>query len=227
MFSNSIPMTREEQLVFCKQCISREMDMTQGLVCSLSGEKANFIGECSDYNYDESVNIELDDKKAVDRDDIESSLSSDVYEKLRWEQNYQTALISGLVVGIVGAVLWAAITVVTGYQIGYMAVAIGVGVGFAMRTMGKGMDPVFGITGAAIAVLSCVLGNVLSIIGFVADASGLAYMDALMQFDYAYILSLMEETVNFREVLFYGFAGFAGYKYSFRKFTESDLASLK
>jgi hypothetical protein len=47
-------MTREEQLTFCKKCTNRKTDMQQGLICSLTGEKANFENECPDFILDES-----------------------------------------------------------------------------------------------------------------------------------------------------------------------------
>jgi hypothetical protein len=48
-------MTREEQLRYCKKCTNRKMDMKQGLLCSLTGEKAAFEGRCPDYDLDEQV----------------------------------------------------------------------------------------------------------------------------------------------------------------------------
>lgn len=46
-------MTREEQLRFCSVCNHRKMDMQQGLLCELTNAKADFDGNCP--NYDEDV----------------------------------------------------------------------------------------------------------------------------------------------------------------------------
>ncbi len=150
-----------------------------------------------------------------------------VLDKLRLEQNYPMALICGITVGILGAVLWGAITLATNYQIGYMAIAIGAGVGFTIRFAGKGVDPIFGISGAIIAVLSCLLGNFFSIIGFLANQENLGYIDTLLMFDYSFLLQLMEETFSPIDLLFYGLAGAQGYKFAFRALTEKDVAVLK
>jgi amino acid transporter len=48
-------MTRDEQLKFCKKCTNRKMDMKLGLLCSLTGEKADFEGECPNFHLDEQV----------------------------------------------------------------------------------------------------------------------------------------------------------------------------
>jgi len=48
-------MTRKQQLFFCEKCIYRKMDMKQGLICELTGEKADFIGVCPNYKLDEQL----------------------------------------------------------------------------------------------------------------------------------------------------------------------------
>ncbi|MGB3179768.1 MAG: hypothetical protein WBB45_00145 [Cyclobacteriaceae bacterium] len=86
-------------------------------------------------------------------------------EDLRLEQNVGGAIIGGALGALIGAILWAVITVVTEYQIGYMAIGVGFVTGLLVRNMGKGLDQVFGIIGAAFALLGCFIGNYLSIAG--------------------------------------------------------------
>ena len=220
-------MTREEQLVFCKKCINRKMDMQQGLVCSLTSEIANFSEECSDFELDAEAEERLNLTEPIEHGELMVKVSDKALEKLRSEQNLQLALISGIGVGLVGALLWGAITVVTDYQIGYMAIAIGAGVGFSMRYFGKGIDQIFGISGGLIAVLSCVLGNFFSIIGYVANYEELGYLETLTLFDYSQLIPLMTETFSPIDLLFYGFAAYEGYKFAFRVVTEEELSSFE
>ena len=220
-------MTREEHLTFCSRCTNRKMDLQQGIICNLTGEKADFTDECPDFNVDPTVEVVLNDTEPIEDLDLKANLSSEAYEKLRLEQNLPMAIIVGSITGLIGGILWGVITVATGYQIGYMAIAIGAGVGFSMRHFGKGLDPIFGISGALIAVISCVLGNFLSIIGFVADSEGLEFFETLAIFDYAYLIPLMTETFDFMDVVFYGIAGYEGYKFAFRVFTEKELSTVE
>lgn len=219
-------MTRPEQLVFCKKCTNRKMDFQQGILCGLTNEKAAFENECPDYQNDPSVKEITDDSEPPMASEVTASLSSESIERLRMEQNFPIALISGVIIGLIGAILWGGITVATGYQIGYMALAIGAGVGFGMRYFGKGIDQIFGITGGAIAILSCLIGNFLSIIGFLANSEGLGYFETLILFDYSYMIPAMTETFSLMDILFYGIAGYEGYKFSFRTFTDSELTNL-
>ena len=220
-------MTREEYLNFCKKCTNREMDLKQGLVCTLTKEKANFIDQCADYQLDPTYKERFDDTEAIDNEVLKTIIDEKVLEQLRSEQNYPMALVAGIVVGLLGALLWGAITVATGYQIGYMALAVGAGVGFSIRFAGKGIDQIFGITGAIIAVLSCVVGNFFSIIGFMANYENLGYFETFLLFDYSQLAAIMSETFSAMDLLFYGFAGYEGYKFAFRALTEKEVEDLK
>ena len=66
-------------------------------------------------------------------------------DNLRSEQNLPVGAIAGALAAVGGAGIWALVTVMTEYQIGWMAIGIGFLVGISMRFSGKGIDPVFGI----------------------------------------------------------------------------------
>ena len=69
------------------------------------------------------------------------------------------AALAGLAAAFVGAIAWAIVTVTTKYQLGIMAIAVGLLVGLALR-LGNG-GKAFGILGACLALFGCVLGNFL------------------------------------------------------------------
>ncbi|MFY7758163.1 MAG: hypothetical protein ACOVP9_07170 [Flavobacterium stagni] len=137
-------------------------------------------------------------------------------EALQQEQNYLMGTLGALGAALVGAILWAVVTVATEHQIGYMALAIGLMVGFANRFLGKGMELKFGITGALLALVGCVLGNIFSLIGFVAQELGVGYFDALSFIDFGLIPDAMMEAFSPIDLLFYGIAMYEGFKFSFR-----------
>ena len=80
---------------------------------------------------------------------------------LRAASSLPKGIAVGFVAMIVGAAIWAGITVATNYQIGWMSVGVGLLVGFAVRVGGGGIDNAFGLAGAALALIGCVLGNLL------------------------------------------------------------------
>src|SRR5262245_137107 len=82
-------------------------------------------------------------------------------EDIRRAQRFPLAVVAGIGAALVGAVLWAAVTVATDTELGLMAIVLGFLVGRAIREAGRGIDTKFGILGAACALGGCLLGNLL------------------------------------------------------------------
>lgn len=146
--------------------------------------------------------------------------------KMRDEQDLSRGFLAGLGAAILGACLWAVITVLTGYQIGWMAVGVGFLVGFANRTFGRGVDKTFGYCGALLAFVGCMLGNLLSVcimIGNQTETSSLAVLSSLTP---ATAIDLMMATFQPMDILFYALALYEGYKFSFRQLSDKEVRSL-
>jgi hypothetical protein len=118
------------------------------------------------------------------------------------------------------------VTDATGYQIGWMAVGIGFIVGIAVRTVGKGIDKTFGVLGAALALFGCLAGNLLAVVGIVAQQQGEAFTTVLGRLDVSLVVRLMEVTFSPMDLLFYGIAVYEGYKLSFRRITSEEITAL-
>ena len=119
--------------------------------------------------------------------------------------------------------LWAVITYVTEYQIGLMAIGVGLLVGFGIRFFSKGIDRIFGIVGGAISLTSVIFGNFLVSLGFLAIALEVSFIDVLFGSNYARALELMMATFSPIDLLFYAIAVYEGYRFSFRKISKAEL----
>jgi len=104
-----------------------------------------------------------------------------------------------------------------------MAVGIGVLVGFSMRFAGKGIDQTFGIAGAALSLIGCVVGNILTITYFIAVNRDMSFMDIFVQLHPGIIYEMLTSTFEIIDVLFYGMAAYFGYKFAFRQVNEDEL----
>jgi len=144
-------------------------------------------------------------------------------EALRSEQNLVNGTLAGLAASLAGAGIWAAVTIVTEYQIGWIAIGIGFVVGYAVRLAGKGLDQTFGIVGGALALVGCALGNVIIITYYVALSENSAFMDIFTQLDLAITFDMLTSTFEIMDVVFYGIAIYFGYKYSFREVTQEEF----
>ena len=146
--------------------------------------------------------------------------------KLERQQNLPAGVVAGLAAAIVGAVIWAVITVVTKFQIGYMAVGVGFLVGFAVRFFGRGITTPFAVAGCLLALVGCLLGNLLSMCGFIATEKSVPLLDVLSRLNPELAVRLVTATFDLMDLLFYGIALYAGYQYSVRRIAPEELQTL-
>lgn len=142
----------------------------------------------------------------------------ELQRQLEAQQNLPMAIVGGLVASLIGAAVWAGITVATKYQIGWVAVGVGFLVGYAVNMLGKGVTPKFGYIGAAFAMFGCLLGNLLSTCGFIAIEESLPFFQVASEIlsQPSFVVEIMKETFSPMDVVFYGIALYEGYKFSFK-----------
>jgi hypothetical protein len=129
-------------------------------------------------------------------------------------ENLPMGFMAGLVAAAVGAALWALITIVTEFQIGWMAVGVGFLVGWAVRVAGKGTHSVFGIMGALLALGGCAVGNLLAIIVIAARQFDVPLLNVFTRLTPDLLYQLMEASFRPMHVLFYAIAIYEGYRFS-------------
>lgn len=118
---------------------------------------------------------------------------------------------------MIGAAIWAAITVATNWQIGFMAIGVGLFVGVAVQHFGRGITPLYGAVGAACALFGCMLGNVLSVCYFIGNEQGLGTLTVLNSIlGSGQLIPLIKETFQGMDLVFYAIAIFEAYRRSFR-----------
>jgi len=147
-------------------------------------------------------------------------------ERMRVEQSFMMGITGGFLGAAIGAVLWAVITVLTEYQIGFMALGVGFLAGFGVKLLGKGIDAKFQYAGAALALAGCMAGNLMVVISFASLETGLSITTILSRLTPAVIVDLYSATFNAMDLLFYGLAISIGYKYSLKTIPQKDLDKL-
>jgi hypothetical protein len=129
-------------------------------------------------------------------------------------QNFKLAIPAGICAALVGAALWAVVTILTKAELGVMAVVIGYLVGRAIRAAGGGIDSKFAWLGAACALLGSVLGNVLSDIGFYAGGMNISFGEALATMNVGPLGRLILDSFHPLDLLFLGIAIYEGFAFS-------------
>ena len=131
--------------------------------------------------------------------------------------NLPLGFMAGLVAAAVGAALWATITVVTNYQIGWMAIGVGALVGLAVRAAGKGASTAFGVLGGTLALAGCLVGNLLTGAVILGREWDVSVAVALSRLTPDLTVRLMTAIFNPIDLLFYALAIWQGYKLSIVK----------
>jgi antitoxin component YwqK of YwqJK toxin-antitoxin module len=220
-------MTRKEQVEICKKCSNQKFDSKSGIICRLTDKPADFEESCKYFVEEISVYDQDSADQAEDTLSESGILDEATTLKLKSHQDFYYAIIGGVLATLASAVIWAAVTVATGMQIGYMAIGVGLAVGYTIQFFGAGIDKKFGYFGAALSLLGCLLGNLLSQVGFIANQESLGYFETLTYLNPALILSIFVESFSPMDLLFYGIATYEGYKFAFRKITAELIIRLK
>lgn len=161
--------------------------------------------------------------ETVQKPGIDAAVAELAMEKFRSEQNMTGAVLAGFAAALAGAGVWTLVTVVTEYQIGWMAVGVGFLVGMAVRFAGKGLDMTYGVIGAILALLGCLLGNLFTVCWFVAEAESMAFMGVVSSLNFGVAADMITATFAPMDLLFYGIAVYEGFKLSIRPITEEQL----
>jgi hypothetical protein len=139
------------------------------------------------------------------------------------QENILLAIIAWIIVWLIWAAIWATVTVITGYQIWYMAVAIGLWVGYTFRILGKWRTKIFGILSASIALLSCVIWNIFTMFLFAAKQENINVFDIVPSVDWTLVPDAMIATFSPIDLVFYWLAIYIGFTYAFRVITHADV----
>ena len=146
---------------------------------------------------------------------IDSSIptTQPAIEQLEDQPNLLMGLIGGGIAMLVGAIAWGAITYFTKYQIGWMSIGVGFLVGLAIRFFGKGKTMIFGISGAVLALIGCLLGNLMFYAGVIARVEGASFLNVffMLLLTPAAALEVFTIAFDFMDILFYALAAYAGF----------------
>jgi hypothetical protein len=147
-------------------------------------------------------------------------------QEVKDNQNLLFGTIGGVIAAAIGAAIWAIITALSNFQIGWMAVGVGFLVGYGVRISGKGIDKTFGVVGAVLSLLGCVVGNLLTACILISKHQHIAFLQLLPGLNPQIAIELIKATFHPMDLLFYGIAVYEGYKFSFRRLRKEELEKV-
>ena len=131
----------------------------------------------------------------------------------------RVGLIAGTIAMLISAILWGIITYITEYQISYMAIGVGFFVGIAIQKFGKGNTLIYGISGAILSIMGCLLGNFFFYNGILAREWGESFFNVLfaISLNPAVIIEIFILGFEIIDLLFYGLAAYLGFQAAMKK----------
>jgi len=140
--------------------------------------------------------------------------SAPAITELDFESNLVLGLVGGVTAMLISAVLWGVITYVTEYQISWMAIGVGLFVGFAIQKLGKGKTLIYGISGGGLALLGCLLGNFFFYSGILAREWEAPFFNVLfaLALQPDFIVEIFTIAFDIMDLLFYGVAAYIGFR---------------
>lgn len=155
----------------------------------------------SEYNIDKLNNFTENDNITTDPAIMEEGRKGNVL----------AALLAGLFSCIVVSSVWALITVNAEKQWLFMGVFAGLAVGWFVKIVSGGNNSTIGVIGAFFALFSCVLGDFLTNIGFIAKNEGMTYFQTLGTLDFSYFVEIAFLDFDFFSIMIYGLAAIEGW----------------
>lgn len=128
--------------------------------------------------------------------------------------NLALAFVGGALAAVVSAAIWAAITFVTDFQVGLMAIGVGLVVGLAVRFFGGTRSVAFGVLAALLALLGVFVGNLLFFTGAIAREESLGFLEVfgVLVANPDLVVEVFAATFELIDVLFYGLALYIAFR---------------
>jgi hypothetical protein len=134
-------------------------------------------------------------------------------EQLDDQPSLLMGLIGGTVAMLVSAIIWGVISYITEYQIGWMAIGVGFLVGIAIKFFGKGKSMMFGVSSAVLALIGCVLGNLIFYSGIIAREESASFLQVffILLLQPAAAIEVFSIAFGFMDIVFYALAAYVGF----------------
>jgi len=145
---------------------------------------------------------------------VDSFRLEQLRRQMRDNQNLTLGILGGALGAVIGAVAWGLLTWMTHLQIGYAAIGVGFLAGLGVRLLGRGINTSFAVVGAVMALLGVLLGNLFWACIEIARQEGVPVSTVAASLNSEMISAIFRETFSPIDLLFYGIAVWAGFKYA-------------
>lgn len=138
------------------------------------------------------------------------------------EQNFQTAVVAGLIATVLAAGIYAVIAVAAGYTVSYLAIALGTFIGFTIQFLGRGVESKFAVLASILAVVGCILGNFFAQLILTARSHGVSALDMASQISIQSIIDFVVSSFQPLTILYWLLAVATASYFAKRRLSRED-----
>jgi hypothetical protein len=131
-------------------------------------------------------------------------------------QNFFMGIIGGLAAFIAGVGLWTGTMLLLSYKLDWMALGVGLMIGFSVRLLGKGVEWKFGIIGAILAFFGSISGNLLTACIIFSHGKSISLFSVILQLTPKTELYFLKAVIGPFDVIFCIGAILIGYYFAFK-----------
>jgi hypothetical protein len=135
---------------------------------------------------------------------------------MKEKQNIALGIIGGIAALIIGLAAWTGTMLLVSYKLDWMALGVGLLIGYSVRLLGKGVEPKFGVIGAVLAFIGSVAGNLLTACIIFANGKSISFFSVLPQLNPKTVLYFLKAVIGPFDVIFCLGAILIGYYFAFK-----------
>jgi hypothetical protein len=155
--------------------------------------------------------------------EVDKSDFSKHWQYLKKRENLLMGILSSIAAAVLILLIWLVIMKFSGYKIGWMALAGGFGIGFAMQRFGKGVSPQFGIAGGAISFVTWILGNFFTAAIIFSRVKNVSLVTLLSHIDFSMVTLFLKAVIGPVDYLLCAAAVYAAYYVGFKRVVPDDI----
>jgi hypothetical protein len=155
--------------------------------------------------------------------EVDKSDFSKHWQYLKKRENLVAGTLVSIGAAIVCLAIWLIVMRLTGYKLGWMTLAAGFGIGFAMQYFGKGVSPQFGVIGGTITFLTWLLGNFFTAAIIFSRVKNVALVTLISHIDFSMITLFLKAVIGPIDFLLCASAVYAAYYIGFKRVVPDNV----
>jgi hypothetical protein len=155
--------------------------------------------------------------------EVDKSDFSKHWQYLKKRENLLQGILAGIGVAILCLAIWLIIMKLTGYKVGWMALAEGFGVGYAIRFFGKGVSPQFGVCAGVISFFTWLFGNFFTAAVIFSRMKNISFLTLMSRVDFSMVSLFLKAILGPVDFLLCAAAVYSAYYIGFKRVTPDML----